>query len=131
MPDQFFFYGTLMPQFAPLPLRELLSAFQFVGEGWAPGTLYDLGTYPGAVFDAASETKVFGKVLLTTDHPSMLTALDRYEGYDPDSPSSSEYLGKRLSITLGTGEQIECWVYEYNGSLAGASIIPTGRYTGA
>src|SRR5215471_6701078 len=36
MPDQFFFYGTLMPQFAPLPLRELLSAFQFVGEGLGP-----------------------------------------------------------------------------------------------
>lgn len=52
-----------------------------------------------------------------------------YEMYDPSgSQESNEYLRKRLSVTLETGKQINCWAYEYNRSRAVASIIPSGRY---
>src|SRR3974377_1720793 len=59
MPDHFFFYGTLLPQHAPDHLREILAGFDFIGEGWLRGTLYDFGNYPGAVFDDYSHTRGF------------------------------------------------------------------------
>jgi gamma-glutamylcyclotransferase (GGCT)/AIG2-like uncharacterized protein YtfP len=127
MPDHFFFYGTLIPQFSPLHLREILSKLRIVGEGSARG-VYDLGAYPGAVFDEKPQTKVFGRVF-QGEADRLLAALDRYEGYDSSSPETSEYVRKRLPITLETGETIDCWAYEYNGSLAAATVVPDGRYT--
>jgi gamma-glutamylcyclotransferase (GGCT)/AIG2-like uncharacterized protein YtfP len=129
MPDHFFFYGTLMPQFAPLQLREVLIELQPVGDGCAPGILYDLGAYPGAVFSERSPTQIFGRVFRALAVDRVFEPLDRYEGYDPSSPDTSEYLRKRLPITLDDGSTIVCWAYEYNGSLAAASIVPDGRYT--
>ena len=128
MLDYLFFYGTLIPQFAPLHLRETLAGLQFVAEGSARGILYDLGAYPGAVFDDKSQGIVCGRVF-QGNAEGLLGALDRYEGYDPASPGTSEYLRKRVLISLDNGKMIDCWVYEYNGSLAAASIVSGGRYT--
>ena len=58
MLDHFFFYGTLIPQYAPEHLREILAGFHFLGEGSLSGTLYDFGNYPGAVFDESSPSKL-------------------------------------------------------------------------
>jgi gamma-glutamylcyclotransferase (GGCT)/AIG2-like uncharacterized protein YtfP len=128
MPEHFFFYGTLIPEFAPLHLRDKLAELQFVADGSAHGTLYDLGAYPGAVFDETSPTIVFGRIFQAPAADRILAALDRYEGYDPTSAEGSEYIRRRLPIALEDGATIDCWVYEYNGSLAAASIIPAGRY---
>jgi len=80
MSDYFFFYGTLIPQFAPEQLREVLAGFQLVGEGWVRGTLYDFGNYPGAVFNESAQSRVFGRVYRAACDDLQLAELDRYEG---------------------------------------------------
>jgi len=128
-PNHFFFYGTLIPQFAPPGLQGVLAGFRLVGEGWLCGELYDLGNYPGAVFDRESEAKVFGRVFQAADETSVLEELDRYEGYDPAS-TTNQYVRQCYSVTLDNGDLVECWVYEYNGSTSGRPIIRSGRWRG-
>ena len=127
MPDHFFFYGTLIPQFAPDHLREILGGFQLVGEGSLPGTLYDFGDYPGAVFDEASSSKVFGRVYQAECHDLLLAELDRYEGYDPISPEAGEYIRRYRNVTLANGDVLECWMYDYNWSTEGFLTIVGGQ----
>ena len=128
MPDHFFFYGTLLPQHAPDHLREILAGFDFIGEGWLRGTLYDFGNYPGAVFDDSSQTKVFGRVYQASCDDLLLAELDRYEGYDQLSPEAGEYIRRRRNVTLANGSVVRCWTYDYNWSTAGFLTIAGGRW---
>jgi len=131
MPDHFFFYGTLIPQYAPDHLRETLAGFNFIGEGSLPGMLYDFGNYPGAVFDEASSSKVFGRVYQAPCDGLPLAELDRYEGYDQISPEAGEYVRRCRNVTLESGDVLECWAYDYNWSTAGFLAIASGRWDGS
>ena len=130
MPDHFFFYGTLIPQYAPDHLREIIAGFQLIGEGSLLGTLYDIGNYPGAVFDDSSSSRVFGRVYQVRCDDLLLAELDRYEGYDQLSPAEGEYLRRRHNVTLDNGNVLECWVYDYNWSTEGFPTITSGRWDG-
>ena len=128
MTDHFFFYGTLIPQFAPPHLRDILAGFHFIGEGSLRGTIYDFGNYPGAVFDESSQSRVFGRVYQAPCDDMLLAELDRYEGYDQLSPEAGEYIRRCRNVTLDNGEMVECWVYDYNWSTEGFLIIASGRW---
>ncbi len=130
MPDHFFFYGTLIPQYAPEHLREILAGLFFLEEGSLPGTLYDFGNYPGAVFDEASPSRVFGRVYWGACDELLLAELDRYEGYDQLVPAEGEYIRQRRSVTLAEGNVVKCWTYDYNWSTEGFPIIASGRWEG-
>jgi len=130
MTTHLFFYGTLIPQFAPPHLRETLAGCKLVGEAWMRGTLYNLGNFPGAVLDDASPDKIFGRVYSAPDDDQLLAALDLYEGYDPASPATSQYLRQRREAVLAGGEKLACWVYHYNGNIAGVPFVPGGRWKG-
>jgi len=56
-----FVYGTLRFEY-PNPLAVKLKAI-FICKGSAPGVLYDLGWYPGAVFNDDVRTRVIGEVI--------------------------------------------------------------------
>lgn len=128
MPTHFFFYGTLIPEFAPAHLRETLAGFRLVGEGSIPGTLYDFGNYPGAVFAEGSQSRVFGRVYQALSDGVLLAELDRYEGYDQLSPADGEYVRRRRHVILDNGSEVECWVYDYNWSTDGFRSIANGRW---
>ena len=128
MGDYFFFYGTLIPEFAPAHLREVLAAFQLVGEGSVPGVLYDFGNYPGAVFEESAQSRVFGRVYRAACDDLLLAELDRYEGYDQLEPEAGEYVRRRQSATLADGDLVECWAYDYNWSTDGFESIASGRW---
>ncbi len=130
MPDHFFFYGTLIPQYAPPHLRDILAGFHFIGDGSLPGTLYDFGNYPGAVFADSSPSRVYGRVYRAACDDLLLAELDRYEGYDQLSPDGSEYIRRRRNVTLANGDVVECWMYDYNWSTEGFPIIANGRWEG-
>jgi gamma-glutamylcyclotransferase (GGCT)/AIG2-like uncharacterized protein YtfP len=130
MTDHFFFYGTLIPEFAPEHLRDILAGFQFLGEGSLAGTLYDFGSYPGAVFNDASQSMVFGLVYRAASDDLLLAELDRYEGYDQLSPAEGEYIRQRRNVTLDNGSVVECWMYDYNWSIEGFPIIADGHWHG-
>jgi|SRR5271169_2688276 len=128
MSDFLFTYGTLLPQHAPDEVKSVVTQLTPCGEGSIPGVLFDLGEYPGAVFDSSSSMRVFGKVFRLPDRVSILNELDHYEGFDPASPGTSLFVRKLYPVLLTTGESIECWVYEYNGNPAEERILVDGRY---
>jgi gamma-glutamylcyclotransferase (GGCT)/AIG2-like uncharacterized protein YtfP len=125
-----FFYGTLLPQFVPSTMREVIGGLHFCGEGSARGVLFDLGEYPGAVFDSTTDTRVYGAVFELPDGSRLLEALDRYEGYEAAEPSTSLFVRKHQRVDLPSRHTVECWVYEYNGNPQGAPVIASGRYEG-
>ena len=126
MTEFLFSYGTLAPGLAPREIAWAMAKFHPYSEGWVHGVLYDLGDYPGAVLDDAADKKVFGSVFLIPS--SLLKPLDRYEGFDPRSPSRSLFVRKRHPVALPDGRTLECWVHEHNGEPGGAPIVAAGRY---
>jgi gamma-glutamylcyclotransferase (GGCT)/AIG2-like uncharacterized protein YtfP len=88
----------------------------FVGSGTAPGTLLDLGRYPGLV---AGRGRVRGEVYRLRSR-ELLPVLDREEGYD--------FERRRTLIALADGRRLRAWVYRYRGSRRRAVAIAHGDY---
>jgi gamma-glutamylcyclotransferase (GGCT)/AIG2-like uncharacterized protein YtfP len=57
-----FLYGTLLPQFVPETMRDVVARLHFHGDGSLRGVLYDLGEYPGVVFEITTDMRVDGTV---------------------------------------------------------------------
>jgi gamma-glutamylcyclotransferase (GGCT)/AIG2-like uncharacterized protein YtfP len=114
MSDYLFAYGTLQPGLAPSKIARVAAKLRPVGEGFVRGALYDLGGYPGAVADPAAKGKIAGTVMELPDGEDVLAQLDRYEGFDPQAPGTSEYIRERQVVELKTGGTVECWFYRYN-----------------
>jgi gamma-glutamylcyclotransferase (GGCT)/AIG2-like uncharacterized protein YtfP len=121
-----FVYGTLRPSFAPPELKELIGQWRKVGDGYVHGRLYDLGEYPGAVLDSASETRIIGEVFELPDDDSTLAALDSYEGFDPGNLNASLFVRRRCEVMFEDDSKIECWVYVYNRRVTPSTIIQSG-----
>ncbi|HEY5732126.1 MAG TPA: gamma-glutamylcyclotransferase family protein [Methyloceanibacter sp.] len=76
---QHLFVGTLRFEY-PNPLAvKLKSQAIFICKGSAPGVLYDLGWYPGAVFNDAVRTRVIGEVIALGNAERLMAQLDDYE----------------------------------------------------
>ena len=121
-----FFYGTLMTGFDRRARAGVDSKLSFLGRGWIPATLFDLGLYPGAV--PSTEHRVWGEVYEVSDPPTVLAVLDEIEGYTPGDPDRSLYLRQLAVVTLNGGRTAEAWVYFYNAPLGAAPRIPSGDY---
>ena len=91
-----------------------------IGPGTTPGTLFDLGTYPGAVFGPTGT--VHGTVFELPLDDAVLAAFDAYEGV-PDL-----YVRLIVPVALTVGRELPCWAYQYNGDPAGRQLIPSGLY---
>lgn len=114
MPEYLFAYGTLQPGLAPTKIARIAAKLRPVGEGFVRGALYDLGGYPGAVADPAAKGKITGTVMELPDGEDVLARLDKYEGFNPQSPGTSEYIRERQIVELKAGGTVECWFYGYN-----------------
>jgi gamma-glutamylcyclotransferase (GGCT)/AIG2-like uncharacterized protein YtfP len=126
MSDYLFAYGTLQPGLAPKSMAAVVVKLRAIGLGSVRGTLYDLGRYPGAIADARAASKISGTVLELPEDPSVLHALDDYEGYDPHSPATSEFVRERQVVESAAGDTLECWFYRYNGKMGVARVIASG-----
>lgn len=129
MKDYLFVYGTLAGDRVPQEIAATVKRLKFVSEGFIFGRLYDMGEYPGAVLDDVRSDKVFGKIFELGADASVLERLDKYEGFDPERPSTSLFLRKRTAINRPNRPTLAGWVYEYNGHVKSASLIKTGRYS--
>lgn len=116
-----FVYGTLrrggrndIARFAPQPV--------FVGTGVIAGTLYDLGTYPGAVL--GGDGRIRGEVYrITADVERELDLLE--EVADDDT---GEYIKRELRVQVGEAP-LNCLVYEIQPArVAGLPVIGTGDW---
>ena len=80
MTDLLFVYGTLMNNIQSNIAGYLHQNSDFVGEGSLQGRLYDLGNYPGAIYDMQADSRVYGHMFRIFDPENMLKRLDFYEG---------------------------------------------------
>lgn len=127
--EYLFAYGTLQPHLAPPDVAHLVRQMEAVGTGAISGTLYDLGSYPGAVIDAMSPRRITGTVFHLPDDPGFLAALDDYEDCFPNNPDASLFLRRVHPVTLAAGTVLRCWAYEYNRSVDHAPIIEGGVFS--
>lgn len=111
---KFFFYGTLMDYVHPHAMVETESE-----RASALGVLYDLGPFPGALFDTGQVTNIVYGRMLTFTAPNanlakgILHQFDGYEGYDPDDLEHSLYIRKTVEVLVG-GTKHECQTYQFN-----------------
>ena len=121
-----FIYGTLLNagnEFGAY-LRKHSRVF---ASGYFNGRLYDMGEYPGAVYNPALSQKVWGDIVLMDNANEVLKLIDQYEGYGPGE--QQPYLFIRELVPVATGDAlINCWVYLYNLPLDGFVEIVSGRY---
>lgn len=82
-----------------------------------PGTLYNLGWFPGIDLTDTSGGPVTCEVLEVDDE--RLASLDRYEGYYEDDLEGSLYL--RVPYNGG-------WIYTYNRSFDSFKVIEGGDW---
>ncbi len=128
MSEFLFAYGTLQPGLAPEQVADVVRDLVNVGKGSVPGTLYDLGSFPGAVLESNSSRRISGTVYRLPAGADILHRLDEYEEYYPESPKASQFIRTLCSVQLTDGRILECWVYEYNGSTDRALMIESGVY---
>jgi gamma-glutamylcyclotransferase (GGCT)/AIG2-like uncharacterized protein YtfP len=117
--DRLFIYGTLLPDLVRPPLDALMAKLTPLVPATVNGRLYDLGPYPGLVLDEAA-SPVRGELFALPSDPSVLAALDDYEG-------SCLYRRVECRATTAKGTAV-CWVYECRADLSQAVPIPDGDY---
>jgi len=126
MTDYLFAYGTLQPGLVPVPMYEVARKLTPIGKGYVRGVLYSVGRYPGAIPDAHSPHQISGTVVELPEDRDILRLLDAYEGIDPDSPKTSEYVRERQTVELADGRSVECWFYRCNLPVSPSQIIASG-----
>jgi gamma-glutamylcyclotransferase (GGCT)/AIG2-like uncharacterized protein YtfP len=131
MSSYLFVYGTLLPDRAPPHLSDVVGSLRPVGPGSMTGRLYDLGDFPGAVYDITSAHRVVGRVFELSEDVALLQRLDTYEGYCQKSANTSLFVREQLPITLADGSQLLCWVFVYNRDPGRAPLVPGGDYIGS
>lgn len=125
--ERLFAYGTLRLGCGHSLTRMAAASVGYLGPGRLPGKLYDLGAYPGAVFDPAARSWISGDVFVLRQPETVLRVLDRYEGFDPGAPDCGEFRREWLPIDLG-GRSRWCWVYLYKQPVDSLTPIPGGDY---
>ncbi len=125
-----FVYGTLRPAIAKPWMKSLLDRMKPLGPGRVVGRLFDLGPYPGAVLDVNAGSAVVGELLELPDDDSLLAALDEYEGFLPEDLGLSLFLREKCMVDTGL-QNIEAWIYVFNGDTKTATIITDGDYLDA
>ena len=128
MSQYLFAYGTLQPGLAPTKIARVAAKLRPVGEGSVRGELYDLGGYPGAVANPSAKGKIVGTVMELPEDESVLAQLDRYEGFDPQAPETSEYIREKQVVKLKTGGTVECWFYRYNREPRDSQRVENGAW---
>lgn len=121
-----FIYGTLLD-----PDNHFGAYLQanstLIGPGNFAGKLYDIGDYPGALFDESCGLKVYGQIAELNNPDKVLAQLDPYEGIGPENKRPYEYTRQLVSIETENG-LLDCWVYLYNHPVNGYRQIASGRY---
>lgn len=128
MEQYLFVYGTLLADLNSGPGQILANQATFVGEAWIRGKLYDLGAYPGLVYNPQSTEMVKGHIFRLKMPDKTLPILDQYEGYDEKFAEQSAYFRATCPIIDQHDHIWECQVYLYQGDISTKPIIKSGDY---
>ena len=127
MVKELFVYGTLMQNTDSAMARFLHARAYSLGIAYLPGRLYDLGSYPGAVYDPQERNTITGQIYSLRDPEAIFPILDEYEGVSEHPPQREEYVREMVPAQLN-GEVISCWLYRYNFDTSHLPLIPSGNY---
>jgi gamma-glutamylcyclotransferase (GGCT)/AIG2-like uncharacterized protein YtfP len=126
--ENIFVYGTLMKD-TNHPMSNLIrQKSRFIGDALLKGKLFLVDYYPGAVASNNGNDLVKGEVYALKDVAQVLEALDEYEEYDPSHEKDSEFIRRKLDVTLENGTKLTAWVYLYNFPTNGLNRIPSGDF---
>lgn len=120
-----FVYGTLMRGFSNPFAEKLVTNAIWIGKGTFTGHLFDLGFYPGAVYDRNTTLQVHGEVWQLSDFQVTIKVLDNYEGINDTTP---EYVRQEVPILLENGNKMRCWAYIFCQSTENYKVITEGDY---
>jgi len=128
MSDHLFVYGTLMRGYDH-PMAQLLSrSADFVSEATCRARLYLVKHYPGLVLSEDARDVVHGEVFRLRQARELLGEFDMYEACGPGFKEPTEYVRKRVKVTLADGADLESWTYLYNWPVAHLARIESGRF---
>ncbi len=127
MNNQLFVYGTLLHDIQSMIANHLRTHSRLLGEGQVQGHLYDLGRYPGLVYDPHSKSLVQGQVFLMEEPENILHTLDEYEGIANDYLVKSEYRRELIPVML-RHKETHCWCYLFAGDAENHHLIESGDY---
>jgi gamma-glutamylcyclotransferase (GGCT)/AIG2-like uncharacterized protein YtfP len=126
--DHLFVYGTLMRGYDH-PMAQLLSRVSdFVGEARCKGRLYLVRHYPGLVLSNDAHDVAFGEVFHLREVEAALREFDVYEACGEGFAEPTEYVRRRVPVTLDSGAVIEAWTYLYNWPVDRLPRITSGRF---
>ena len=98
---------------------EIANGLLYTGNAIIKASLYDLGSYPGAVKENEVD-QLTGDVLSIINPEKVFTVLDEYEG--------SEYERKKVKLELSGGQLVQAWIYWYNKTVEDKQKIGCGDY---
>ena len=125
MPQHLFVYGTLRFEY-PNPLAfKLRSQAIFAAKGSTPGVLYDLGWYPGAVFNAEARTRVVGEIYALGNAERLMAQIDEYEAIPEPNKRFHRMV---IKVRLKRGSTVEAWTYETIELPATRRLIESGDF---
>ncbi|MDA0260750.1 MAG: gamma-glutamylcyclotransferase [Proteobacteria bacterium] len=115
-----FVYGTLRRGAPGIAQRIISGDGEYLDTGSLPGSLYDLGAYPGLTVPAAPADRVVGDLFALRIPRRTLTRLDAYEG--------SRYRRTVGVVDTPKHGRVRAWVYRYTGDIGDAVRIYGGDY---
>ncbi len=123
-----FVYGLLKSIYENDPAKFIRRNCSLIGEGSIYGMLYDLGSYPGAIYEKNSPSRVYGEVYqIDRNEKELVQFLDNFEGVGSQFKQPNEYIRSIIPVNISTGI-IKASTYLYNWNLDGAKMIDSGRY---
>ena len=125
MSDYLFVYGTLRREFENKMAAFVRQNADYFHDGEMEGELYDVGTYPAALYQENAETSIKGNIFkLIGDREKIFQVLDLYEGVEEDL-----YIRALRPVRFGEEQtEILCWVYLFNSSTYHLRLISHGDY---
>ncbi|WP_025762788.1 gamma-glutamylcyclotransferase family protein [Dyadobacter tibetensis] len=123
--EYLFVYGTLMRGHTNPYSTFLAEHASFFGEGYAPGDLYLIDWYPGAVYNPDGHSHFWGEIYQLRQPHETLKILDVYEEV---SENQGEYIRRSIEVQTQSGLRLSCWTYLYNWPLKGFKRIANGRF---
>ncbi|GHT27069.1 hypothetical protein FACS18942_05730 [Planctomycetales bacterium] len=129
MIDSFFCYGTLRKGQCRFNVLERLG---IVSEqvGTVKGTLYQCGSYPGAVLGTPKTKKhIVGDLIQVRNVAEAMSQLDYIEGFYGFGDPHSLFCRRIVPVELPDEKTTLAWVYEYNKDVARLNQIKSGDWT--
>ncbi|BAU54147.1 gamma-glutamylcyclotransferase family protein [Mucilaginibacter gotjawali] len=122
-----FVYGTLLDTENKYG-RHLSNNCVFHSKGRFKGKLYDLGEYPGAIYQPNEAWFVYGDIFILNAPEETLDILDEYEGFGENEQQPNLFVRELIEVETAK-TTIKCWSYLFNLPINELKQIISGRYT--